>query len=134
MTYQFPNTFRLNFVDQVIFREGDKSETAFVIKTGEIETFITRDGVDTLLERLGPGDIIAEKALTLSELHDVSARAVGEVTLRAIVESKLDDLRDELGPRSWATVSEMVMRVHASSGKLRHRVSYTAPAPAAAAA
>jgi CRP-like cAMP-binding protein len=134
MTYQFPNAHRLNFDDQVIFREGDKSETAFVIKTGEVETFITRDGVDTVLERLGPGDIVAENALLQSEVHGVSARAVGEVRLRAVVENKLDDLRDELGPRSWAIVSEMVMRVHATSGKLRQRVSSAAPAPAVVAA
>lgn len=122
MTFQFSAPPRLAFVNQTIFHEGDESQMAYVIEQGVVEIFSSRDGAETVLERLGPGEIIAEMALIENAPHTASARAIGAVTLRAVTESKLDDLRDELRPRSWAIVSMMVMRPHMSVGRLRHHL------------
>jgi CRP/FNR family transcriptional regulator, cyclic AMP receptor protein len=128
MTFQFPAAHRLEYVDQVIFREGDQASTAYVIESGEVEIFTNHEGIETTHERLGPGEIIAEMALFEAAPHSASARAVGVVTLRPVTESKLDALRDELAPRSWAMVSMMVMRLHATHGRLRHRIVSEEPA------
>lgn len=122
MTFQFPSPLRLDFVDQIIFRQGDEARTAYVIEKGEVEISSSHEGAETVRERLGAGEIIAESALFEITPHTVSARAVGAVTLRAITENDLNALREELAPRSWAIVSQKVMRHHAAGGRLRHHL------------
>lgn len=120
MTFQSAQPIRRDIVDQLIFREGEDVELAYVIENGEVEIFTDHNGVETVHERLGPGEIIAEMALIEPTPHSASARAKGKVTLRAVTECRLDGLRDELMPRSWAIVSLLVMRNHATAGLLRH--------------
>jgi CRP-like cAMP-binding protein len=119
MTFQFRHDNHLHVVDGVIFHAGDDASLAYVIRTGEVELYTTHKGVETVHERLDAGEIIGEGTLVAAPFHDMSARAVGEVTLREVTESNLDNLREELQPRSWAIVSLLVMRLHASMGVLR---------------
>ncbi|MDA1308581.1 MAG: cyclic nucleotide-binding domain-containing protein [Proteobacteria bacterium] len=111
---------RLHLTDRVIFHEGSATLAAYVIEQGNVEIFTRQNGVDTVLQHFGKGDIIGEMALVATTQHRASARAVGEVTLKAITESQLDYLRDILTPRGWATVSALTVRLHRSGGDLQH--------------
>lgn len=63
---------------QVLFREGDAGDCAWVIEDGEVEVSVTRGGRKQVISRVGPGALLGEMALinecprtaTLTALRD----------------------------------------------------------------
>ena len=69
---------------EIIFQEGDASTCAFVLKSGSIELFKGLGTEIVPLAILGPGDILGEMGILDNSPRSVTARAVGETTLRII--------------------------------------------------
>jgi NADH dehydrogenase len=61
---------------QDVFRQGDLGDRVYVVLTGAAEVWREKDGVETQLARLGPGDWFGEMALLNETTRGASVRCV----------------------------------------------------------
>ncbi|MBU6234859.1 MAG: EAL domain-containing protein [Alphaproteobacteria bacterium] len=91
----------------VIMRQGDLGEVAYLIEDGQVEIFVTNpDGTEQILGHRGTGTIIGEMALVDNKVRTASIRATRASTLIAIT-------REDFGRRLAHAdpVMKMVMQV-----------------------
>ena len=69
---------------EVIFREGDPSDTAFEIVSGKVEISKQGDGGNVSLAVLNPGDLFGEMGVLDQGIRSATATAVGAVTTSVI--------------------------------------------------
>lgn len=69
---------------EVIYREGDKSDFAFIIKSGRVEILKAEASGPRQVTILGEGDIFGEMGVVLDQPRSVTARALDRVEVRAI--------------------------------------------------
>ncbi len=79
-------------VREVLFCEGDRGESCYVIESGDIEIFKAAGGREVLLAVRGPGDVIGEMALFEDAPRIASARARTKATLLSIEKAELEHL------------------------------------------
>jgi CRP-like cAMP-binding protein len=71
---------------QVIFREGDASDTCYIVRTGHARAVrASRDGRSIALAHFGPGDIFGELAMFDDELRSATVETLDEVRAIAIL-------------------------------------------------
>lgn len=100
-----------------VFREGDGGDGAYVVLDGSVRIFKTRNGHETTLAQLKPGDIFGEMALLDGKPRSASAQA-GEhgLTVRFI---KSEEFKGMLGdPFVSELLSEMGRRLRAADEEL----------------
>ena len=126
-----PRTFAAG---EVVFREGDASDTCYVIRTGHARAVIEHpDGRSITLARFGPGDIFGELAMlsgeprsaTVEMLEDAEAIAILgpdmrrllrehpdiSIKLIAALGQRLREANDRLSRQSFQTVQSRVATV-----------------------
>jgi len=90
---------RQAFADgQIIIREGDPGEAAYIIVSGRCRAFRKVDDRDETLATMGPGDVFGEMALLLDEPRAASVEALDPVTLLVLDRATLDE---GLGVEGW---------------------------------
>jgi signal transduction histidine kinase/predicted CoA-binding protein len=77
---------------ELLFREGEPGERAYVIEEGEIEILKASAGREVLLAVRQPGDVIGEAALLEEAPRMAGARARAPSKLLAIDKAQLDEL------------------------------------------
>src|SRR5829696_3321249 len=71
---------------QVVFREGDDSDTCYVVRTGHARVLREHpDGRQITLATFGPGDIFGELAMFDDERRSATVEAVDELEVVAIL-------------------------------------------------
>ena len=71
---------------QVVFREGDQSDTCYVVCAGACRAIREHiDGRTITLAQFGPGDIFGELAMFVDETRSATVEAVGDVELVALL-------------------------------------------------
>ena len=82
-------TFRAG---EILFRQGDPSDTAYHIESGEVEVLDENGGRETRLGLLGAGDIVGEMGLVDERPRSLTARALSEVCASAVTRDDFVDL------------------------------------------
>jgi len=78
---------------QVIFREGDDSDTCYIVRSGHARAVRSHaDGRMITLARFGPGDIFGELAMFDDERRSATVEAIEELTTVAIPGSAMREL------------------------------------------
>lgn len=72
---------------EVIYREGDKSDFAYFIKSGRVEILKNEVSGPRQVTVLGAGDIFGEMGVVLDQRRSVTARALDPVAVRAVSRS-----------------------------------------------
>lgn len=90
----------------LIFREGDVGECAYIIHRGEVAVFVERDGERVPLATLSTGQIVGEMALVDEGARTASAIAVNDVVATAIT---VDHIQNRL--RSADPLINTVLKV-----------------------
>jgi len=67
---------------QLIFRQGDRGDCAYFIRTGEVEVLDEKDG--SVLARLGAGEYFGEMALLSSKPRNATIRTAAPVELAVL--------------------------------------------------
>ncbi len=78
-----------------LFKEGEESIAAYVVKAGEVELYRSRPDGDLVVGRVGPGAVIGDIALFQGAPYISSAKAVEPVTAFRLDRSKLLPLLTE---------------------------------------
>jgi CRP-like cAMP-binding protein/tRNA A-37 threonylcarbamoyl transferase component Bud32 len=83
---------------EIIVKEGDKGDAAYMIVAGRCRAFRTVDGVEETLATMEPGDAFGEMALILYEPRAASVVAVDDVTVTVLDQATLNE---GLGLSGW---------------------------------
>src|SRR6187402_2072473 len=84
---------------QLIIKEGDVGDSAFIVVSGKCRAFRTRaDGTQETVGESGPGDVFGELALLLDEPRAASVEALDEVTVLVLDKRTM---QDGLGADGW---------------------------------
>jgi CRP/FNR family transcriptional regulator len=71
---------------EVVFREGDESDTCYVVRSGHVRALREhQDGRSITLARFGPGDIFGELAMFDSESRSATIEAIERTEVIAIL-------------------------------------------------
>ena len=76
----------------ILFRQGDPSDIAYQIESGEVEVLDENGGQETRLGLLGTGDIVGEMGLVDERPRSLTARALSEVRASAVTRDEFVDL------------------------------------------
>ncbi len=104
---------------QAIIREGDVGDTAYMIVSGKVEAYRTKDtGEVEVLGTMNAGDVFGEMALLLSEPRAASVRAVDRVTVLVLDKKTMEE---GLGADGWtgALVRALAQRFRDLEQKVR---------------
>jgi hypothetical protein len=83
---------------ELIVREGEKGDAAYMIVAGRCRAFRTVDGVEETLAVMEPGDVFGEMALILYEPRAASVIAVDPVTVLVLDQATMNE---GLGLSGW---------------------------------
>jgi serine/threonine-protein kinase len=83
---------------EIIFREGDKGDAAYMIIAGRCRAFRTVDGVEETLATMEPGEAFGEMALILFEPRAASVEAIDDVTVLVLDQATMNE---GLGLSGW---------------------------------
>lgn len=75
----------MKFADgKVIFKQGDSADEMYVVRSGKVRIFRTKEGKETTLDHLGSGEFFGEMALFGDRPRSASAQVVGGTELQII--------------------------------------------------
>lgn len=84
---------------ELIVKEGDKGDAAYMIVSGRCRAFRTVDGTEETLATMEQGDVFGEMALILYEPRAASVVAVDETTVLVLDQTTLNE---GLGVSGWS--------------------------------
>ncbi len=90
----------------VIFREGERGYSAFLIERGEVEISVQRNGQDVKLASRGPGEVFGEMAIIDDQPRSATVTAVRPCQLLMITRDQLVNRIEQTDP-----VLRMCLRV-----------------------
>jgi CRP/FNR family transcriptional regulator, cyclic AMP receptor protein len=111
-----PRTFEPG---QVVFREGDSSDTCYIVRSGHARAIRTHgDGRTITLARFGPGDIFGELAMFEDELRSATVEAVELTDVVALLGGDMRRLMVEHPGISQRLVIALGRRLRESNERL----------------
>jgi eukaryotic-like serine/threonine-protein kinase len=110
---------------EVIVREGDRADTAYIIESGECEVLRVEDSVQRCVGTLGPGNVFGETAALSTGFRTASVVARGPVVVRVVTRESLDN---ELQRNPW--VGALVRALGARLREADQRLSLRPEPPA----
>jgi rhodanese-related sulfurtransferase len=92
----------------VIFRQGDPGDSFYIVNSGKIRVFRRdRQGMETDLSILGPGDSFGEMALLTGESRSANVEALEETRLVVLSKEQFDRILKDYPDLSLAFVKQM---------------------------
>ena len=109
-------TFKLG---EIIFREGDESTEAYLIKSGAVSIMIRTPRGQKPVAHLHAGEIFGEMGIVDDQPRSATARALEDVELVVISEDSLEDFLLEDRVRFRTYLSTMIERLRATDSMLQ---------------
>lgn len=106
---------RKQFKDgDIIFREGDSSDSAFVIEKGSVELTKAGDREPVQLARLKAGEMFGEMGILDGSGRSATARAAGGVTLRVVERNEFLRQLENDSSMALSIIRKLVQRLRAT--------------------
>jgi CRP/FNR family cyclic AMP-dependent transcriptional regulator len=99
---RFTRTFKAG---EVVFREGERGHTMFVVRSGHVRISKRVRAVERTLATLGPGEFFGEMAVLSGRPRTATATASDEITLL-----ELDEKRFDAMIRSQAEIAARILK------------------------
>jgi CRP-like cAMP-binding protein len=107
---------------QVVFREGDRSDTCYVVRTGHARAIHQHvDGRSITLANFGPGEIFGELAMFDDETRSATVEALEELEAIAILGRDMRRLLREHPDLAVKLLGSLVRRLRATNEQLARR-------------
>lgn len=106
---------------EVLFREGDWADQAYVVTAGEVEILKTTERREVLLAVRGENDVIGEMALVEHQPRSATVRARGQAELVSIPKAALDDLLATSASAARAVFGPLIRRIRNTNDQMRHQ-------------
>jgi CRP/FNR family transcriptional regulator, cyclic AMP receptor protein len=118
---------------EIIFREGDDSDTCYVVHTGHARaTREHADGRQITLATFGPGDIFGELAMFDDERRSATVEAIDDLDALAILGGDMRRLMHEHADIAVKLAVSLVRRVRAANERLARQSFQTVQSRVAA--
>lgn len=95
---------------ELLFRQGEAGEAAFVIESGAIEIFSEQEDQRRSIARLGTNDIFGEMALLGDAIRTASAAAIGPTQLLVVTHEHLNERLQGADPLTRHLLRTVVLR------------------------
>jgi len=106
-------------VGEVVFREGDASDTCYIVREGRARAVRTyRDGRTITLARFGPGDIFGELALFEDERRSATVEAIEPTSVVGVLGPDMRRLLSEHAEISSRLVIALGRRLRETNERL----------------
>ena len=93
----------------VLFDAGDRADTMYIIRTGKVRIYREKDGHETTLDILKPGDFFGEMSLFDKRPRSAAAQVVGDAELQVMTK---DDLESQItDPFVWNMMVKLAERI-----------------------
>lgn len=112
------------FPRDIVFREGEAGNTAYVIESGKVEISALRRGRDVPLAKLGKGELLGELALIEGQYRTSTARALTETSLIVIHRNQLTQKLSKSDPVIDLLLKVMLERIRHTT----HQINTLEPA------
>lgn len=107
---------------EILFREGDKAEEAYVIRQGSIEILKHTEGGEVRLAELAAGDIVGEMALFDDQhTHSATARAMSDCVVDSITGDEVQAALDQCPPQLVPVILSIFKRLRATNQRVADR-------------
>lgn len=83
---------------EIIFREGDEGECAYLIESGVVEILVTINGQEQRVNQIGKDELFGEVALIDHQPRTATARALEKVVLITIRRAMVTELLEKTDP------------------------------------
>lgn len=97
---------------RVVIQEGHKGASIFVIKRGKIEIFKGRDGQETILAQLGPGEMFGTFGILGDGARTASARTLEDSELIEINAEQIHEALHQFPKWLSILVKDLVFRLN----------------------
>jgi EAL domain-containing protein (putative c-di-GMP-specific phosphodiesterase class I) len=112
----------------LLFREGDPPDGAYVIESGRIEVSTVKDGHRVVLSELGAGDLLGEMAVLDESPRTATALALEPSTLTRVDRSQLLERLEQSDPIIRTLMQGLLARYRSSIATLKGQAAVqTAP-------
>jgi len=109
---------------QEIVRQGDTGVGAFIIRSGKVDILQERDGKETKLATLGPGEVIGEMALLDEFPRSATARAAEPTTCLGLQRWHFRGILESHPQIALALLPILVRRIRNAEGRLPAAVTH----------
>lgn len=99
---------------EVIFKEGQKGDCAYLIEKGQVEIFVENKDERTPIALLGPGEIFGEMAIIDNSKREASAVANSNCILSVVSKVQLSERIDESDPIVRLLITMLLDRIRDS--------------------
>ena len=108
---------------QELVRQGDTGVGAFIIRSGKVDIIQSKDGKETKLATLGPGDVIGEMALLDEFPRSATARATEPTTALGIQRWHFKGILESHPQLALALLPILSRRIRSAEGMLPHQAA-----------
>ena len=110
-------------VGDIIFREGEDSDFAYIIKHGKVDIFKRLSKGTVLLASLGDGEVFGEMGLLSESARSASAAADAPTVLYKLTRSSINEMCRELKPEMLLVLKALMERLRETNQKVSKLVS-----------
>ncbi len=104
---------------EVLFREGDKADCAYIIESGELEISTHSEGQSVIICRLAAGEIVGEMGVIDSAPRTATATALGETRLMVVTRDQLTERIAQADPILKLLVKILLDRYRSGLNKVK---------------
>lgn len=108
---------------QIIIQEGEYGQQAYLIQSGEVVVYVTKEDKHVELARLSPGQIVGEMAFIFDGPRTASVKALMDCNLIVISRQQFEDKLKESDPTVRAIVQMLSQRVLDANNTLINKKS-----------
>ena len=103
---------------QLVMRQGDTGVGAFIIRSGKVDVLQERDGKETKIATLGPGEVVGEMALLDEFPRSASVRATEPTTVLGIQRWHFKGILESHPQIALALLPILSRRIRSAEGSL----------------
>ncbi|ASD62802.1 cyclic nucleotide-binding domain-containing protein [Bdellovibrio bacteriovorus] len=109
--------YRMKFLaaNQILIREGEKAESVYLVKRGQLKAYKADNGVETLLGHINPGEFVGEMAYINGEPRSANVMSLTNCELIEIPNNCLDVVLFSKPAWSKALVKTLSLRLKNSN-------------------
>lgn len=112
-------------INEIIFREGDSADCAYLIEKGRLLIYLEHDGSEVPLRILGGGEVFGEMALIDNSTRSASCRALSDGKLVVVTKEQLLDRVQMADPVVRLLMKVLFERLRSHNDLLRGKSSPT---------
>ena len=108
---------------QTLFHQGDKAESMYVIRSGQIKLVKTKMDQSVVLAYLGDGEFLGEMAIITDSLRSCSAIAAQDTVLQVYERTRFEEMLANNAGVAARIIEGLALRLEKTTARLMEPVT-----------